>query len=264
MIITGVSSASFYPMHTEDAMRKLGEMGVRNAELFINDYSETQGAIFREIKEIVREYDMNILSVHPFPPMESGYLFCEYDRRQQSHLDIYKHYFECMNMLGAKIFVLHGAILSSHCPDERYFEQYTKLLDIAEEQGVMIAQENICYCKSKDIDFLHRLKENCGERVKYLLDVKQAVRAGISPFDMIDELGKDIIHVHISDNSADGDCLPIGAGDFDFVKFTRKLLDIGYDGAMLIELYRHNYKEYEELYEGMRLVEKIIAKSEKM
>lgn len=264
MIITGVSSASLYPMHTEDAVRKLGEMGVRNAEIFINDYSESQGAVFNEILEIVREYDMNIVSVHPFPPMESGYLFSEYDRRQQTNLDIYRHYFDCMNRLGAKIFVLHGAILSSHCSDERYFEQYSKLLDIADEQGITIAQENICYCKSKDLDFLRRLKENCGEGVKYLLDVKQAVRAGISPFEFIDKFGKDIIHVHISDNSPEGDCLPIGKGSFDFGKFTKKLIDTSYSGAMLIELYRHNYEEYEQLAEGMKLVEKIIANSEKM
>lgn len=264
MIITGVSSACFYPMHTEDALRKLGEMGVRNAEIFINDSSEISGGIFDEMLKIVSDYGMNIVSLHPFPPMESGYLFSEYDRRQQTHLDIYKRYFECMNRLGAKIFVLHGAILSSNCSDERYFEQYGKLLDIAEEQGITVAQENICYCKSKDVDFLRRLKENCGERVKYLLDVKQAVRGGLSPFELIDVMGKDIVHVHISDNSAEGDCLPIGEGTFDFVKFTKKLLDTGYNGAMLIELYRHNYKEYEELYKGMKLVEKIIAKSENL
>lgn len=264
MIKTGVSSASLYPLHTEDAVRKLAEMGVRNAEIFINDFSESEGEIFEDILKTVRDYEMNIVSVHPFPPMESGYLFSEYDRRQKTHLDIYKRYFHCMNRLGAKIFVLHGAILSSKCPDERYFEQYSKLLDIAEEQGITIAQENICYCKSKDIDFLRRLKENCGERVKYLLDIKQAVRAGISPFELIETLGNDIVHIHISDNSPEGDCLPVGKGSFDFVKLVEKLNGIGYDGAMLIELYRHNYGEYNELYEGMKIIEQIIAKSEKM
>lgn len=261
MIKAGVSSASMYPLHTEDAVRKLAEMGVRNAEIFINDSSEFEGDIFDDILKTVKDYEMNIVSVHPFSPMESGYLFSEYDRRQKSYLDTYKHYFECMNRLGAKIFVLHGAILSSKCSDERYFEQYSKLLDIAEEQGIIVAQENICYCKSKDIDFLHRLKENCGERVKYLLDVKQAIRTGISPFKLIEQLGQDIVHVHISDNSPEGDCLPIGKGTFDFEKFTQKLMSSGYDGAMFIELYRHNYGEYEELYEGMKRVEKIIAKS---
>lgn len=263
-MLSGVSSASLYPLHTEDALRTLGALGVRNAEIFINDFSESEGRIFDEILKVIRDYEMNIISVHPFPPMESGYLFSEYDRRQNSYLEMYKHYFDCMNRLGAEIFVLHGAILSSKCPDERYFEQYSRLLDIADEFGITIAQENICYCKSKDIDFLKRLKENCGGRTKYLLDIKQAVRTGLSPFELIDVLGKDIVHVHISDNSPEGDCLPIGKGSFDFEKLVEKLKGIGYDGALLIELYRHNYGEYSELYECMKKIEQVIANSVKM
>lgn len=259
-MISGVSSASFYPLHTEDALLKLGEMGVKNIEIFINDYSESKGEIFSQILRIVRQYDMNVVSVHPFPPMESGYLFSEYDRRSESHMEIYRHYFNCMNELGAKIFVLHGAILSSNCSDERYFQQYTRLLDMADEFGITIAQENISYCKSRDIAFLKRLKENCGERVKFLLDIKQAVRSGVSPFDFVDELGKDIVHIHISDNSERGDCLPVGEGTFDFPLFISRLRRCGYDGALFTELYRENYNEYTELYECMKKIQKIIAK----
>lgn len=264
MIKAGVSSASFYPMHTEDALRILGEMGVRNAEIFINDFSEASGAVYAEIRRIISDYDMNITSLHPYSPMESGYLFSEYDRRQDSYLDKYRRYFECMSEIGARFFILHGSILSSGCPDDLYFSQYTRLLDIADSFGVTIAQENICYCKSKSIDFLRRLKENCGERVKYVLDIKQAVRAGVSPFDFVEALGEDIVHVHVSDNSPDGDCLPIGKGSFDFEEFTRKLRAKGYDGAMILELYRRNYGDYSELYDGMKKMEEIIAKSAKM
>lgn len=264
MMFSGVSSACYYPLHTEDAVRSLAEIGVRNAEIFINDSSELQGEIFADIVKTVRDYDMNIVSMHPFSPMESGYLFSEYDRRQNSFIDGYKRYFDGMNKLGARIFVLHGAILSSHCSDERYFEQYSKLLDAADEFGITIGQENISYCKSRDLDFLKRLKENCGERVKFVLDIKQAVRAGVSPFEHIEKLGKDIVHVHVSDNSAEGDCLPIGKGGFDFGKMVRQLSGIGYDGALIVELYRHNYGDHTELYESMKKVDEIIAKFAKM
>lgn len=258
-MITGVSSASFYPLHTEDAVRELGELGVKNIELFINDFSESKGEIFNEICGIVRDYKMNVVSVHPFPPMESGYLFSEYDRRCKSHLDAYKHYFNCMNELGARIFVLHGAILSSNCSDERYFERYNMLLDTAESFGITIAQENISYCKSGNLGFLKKLRENCGERTKFLLDIKQAVRSGVSPFEFIDELGKDIVHVHVSDNSPMGDCLPVGQGTFDFSRFIGKLRAVNYNGALFIELYRENYDEYKELYDCMKKIQKIIA-----
>ncbi len=261
MILSGVSSASLYPLHTEDAVRQLAVMGVKNAEIFFNDFSELDGDVFDDILKTVRDYNMNILSVHPFSsPMESAYLFSEYDRRRNYLLDMYKRFFERMVDIGARIFVLHGAILSSKCPDERYYEGYNALIDIASEFGVTVAQENICYCKSKDIDFLKRLKESCGDRTKYVLDIKQAVRAGISPFDFIDGLGKDIIHVHISDNNPEKDCLPIGKGSFDFSTLVRKLKEIDYSGGLLVELYRHNYGEYRELYDGMKKIEEIIAK----
>ena len=264
-MLSGISSASMYPLHTEDAVRELAKMGVKNAEIFINDISEAEGEIFVDIVKTVRENNMNIVSVHPFSsPMESLFLFSDYDRRRDTLIDMYRKYFECMNELGAKIFVLHGAILSTKCTDERYFERYSMLMDAADEFGVTVAQENICYCKSKDLEFLKALRKNCGERTKFVLDIKQSVRTGISPFTIIDELGKDIIHVHISDNGKNGDCLPVGKGEFDFFSLVEKLNKIGYSGAMFIELYRNNYGEYTELYESMMKIEQIIANSAKI
>lgn len=264
MILSGVSSASLYPLHTEDAVEILAGLGVKNMEIFINDISELDAEISSKIYKTVTDYGINVVSMHPFSsPMESLFLFSDYDRRRDTLIDMYRRYFEFMNRLGAKIFVLHGAILSAKCSDERYFERYSMLLDAAEEFGVSVAQENICYCKSKDIGFLKRLKENCGSRTKYVLDIKQAVRTGLSPFELIEELGKDIIHIHVSDNKPDADCLPVGKGSFDFEGFIGKLKDIGYDGALLIELYRNNYGEYSELYEGMKIIQQIVAKTEK-
>ena len=263
-MFAGISSASMYPLHTEDAVRKLAEMGVHNAEIFINDISEAEGAIFEGIVKTVKESNMNIVSVHPFSsPMESLFLFSDYDRRRDTLIDMYKRYFECMNELGAEIFVLHGAILSTKCSDERYFERFSMLMDAADEFGVTIAQENISYCKSKDLDFLDRLRKECGKRTKFVLDIKQAVRTSISPFEIIDRLGKDIIHVHISDNRENADCLPVGKGTFDFARLVSELKKLDYSGALFIELYRNNYGDYTELYDGMKKIEEIIAFSDK-
>ena len=83
MFVAGVSSASLYPMHTEDAVRILGENGVKNTEIFINDISETGGRIFADISHTVQDYGMNVISVHPFSsPMETLFLFSDYDRRR--------------------------------------------------------------------------------------------------------------------------------------------------------------------------------------
>ena len=52
-MIAGVSTASLYPMETEVALRKLGELGINNAEIFVNDISETGGAILNDILSII-------------------------------------------------------------------------------------------------------------------------------------------------------------------------------------------------------------------
>lgn len=255
----GVSSASLYPLHTEDAVREIAELGVKNMEIFINDISETKGEIFEDICRIKEIYGINVLSLHPFSsPMETLFLFSDYDRRRSTFFDMYRRYFESMNRLGAEIFVLHGAILSAGCSDEHYIEQYLKLCDVATEYGVTVVQENISYCKSKDIAFLQRMKRECGGRAKFVLDIKQAVRSKLSPIDIIDALGDSIIHVHISDNKEGADCLPVGEGDFDFRRLISSLKSISYKGGLMIELYRRNFREPKELYDSMKKIEEIL------
>lgn len=256
-MFAGVSSACLYPMHTEDSLRILGGLGVKNVEIFFSDNSEASGSIFSEITDIVKSYDMNVISVHPYSsPMETMFLFSEYDRREQTLLDIYKGIFASMNVLGTKLFVLHGAILSAKCSDERYIERFMKLSDIAKDFGVTIVQENISYCKSSDIEFLKMLKRECD--AKFVLDIKQAVRSGISPTDIINALGDSILHIHASDNGKNGDCLPIGKGSFDFPSLISALKDIGYNGALLVELYRSNFGDPSELFDSMKKLEALL------
>lgn len=256
-MVAGVSSACLYPMHTEDSLRILGELGVKNVEVFFSDNSEASGSIFAEITDIVKSYEMNVISVHPYSsPMETMFLFSEYDRREQTLLDIYKGIFDSMTVLDAKLFVLHGAILSAKCNDERYIDRFMRLTDIAKDFGITIVQENISYCKSSDIDFLKMLKNECD--AKFVLDIKQAVRSGISPIKIIEALGDSILHIHASDNGENGDCLPIGKGSFDFPSLISALNGIDYNGALLVELYRNNFGEPAELFDSMKKLEALL------
>ncbi len=258
-MLAGVSSASLYPLPTEEAVRTLAELGVKNAEIFFNDFSELDGAVFSDILRTVKSSGMNVVSVHPFgTQIESFFLFHDYERRRTTALELYKRHFDRMNRLGARYFVIHGAVLSANCSDERYFRQYERLLDAADDFGVTVLQENVCYCKSGSPDFLLRLREVCGGRVKFVLDVKQAVRSGASPYELARLLGRDIAHVHISDNGPAGDCLPIGKGTFDFPRLFSILRENGFDGALLIELYRKNYGSYQELADGAAKIEEIL------
>lgn len=256
----GISTASLYPMHTEDALATLAELGTKNVEIFLNSFSETKGVIGAALKKTVSDYDLNVVSLHPFSsPMESVFLFSDYDRRYDDLIGLYRGYFEFMQEIGAHLFVLHGAINSAKCSRELYLERFVRLYETARSYGVTVAQENVSYCKSHSLELLCDIKNELEENAAFVIDLKQATRSHLSPFEIIDRLGGAVKHIHISDSSSEKDCLPVGEGSFDFGRLVRALGEVGYNGALMLELYRDNYNEYSELYKSMKKLEKIIA-----
>lgn len=256
----GVSTASLYPLHAEDAFNELAVLGVDTAELFANSTSEAREPVTGLIEQTMKSSGMNIVSFHPFSsPMESVFLFSTYDRRIDEMMTLYREFFGTMRRLGARIFVLHGAILSSSCPPEHYIKQFRLLAQAGQEFGVTVAQENVSYCMSGSLDFLKYMKRELGSCAKFVLDLKQSRRSHEDVFDIIRELGKDIVHLHVSDADSDRDCLPIGHGDFDFRRLIQEMNALGYDGAYMVELYRRNYDEYPRLKESVDNLRDIAA-----
>ena len=256
----GVSTASLYPLHAEDAFNELAALGVDTAELFANSTSEAREPVTGLIEQTMKSSGMNIVSFHPFSsPMESVFLFSTYDRRIDEMVTLYREFFGTMRRLGARIFVLHGAILSSSCPPEHYIKQFRLLAQAGQEFGVTVAQENVSYCMSGSLDFLKYMKRELGGCAKFVLDLKQSRRSHEDVFDIIRELGKDIVHLHVSDADSDRDCLPIGHGDFDFRRLIQEMNALGYDGAYMVELYRRNYDEYPRLKESVDNLRDIAA-----
>lgn len=257
----GVSTASLYPLHVEDAFRELAQLGVRTAEVFANAECEARDPILTQICEIRNEYGMCVPSFHPFSsPMESVYLFSTYDRRINEMMEMYRRFFMSMQTLGARIFVLHGAILSSKCTAPHYLEQFRMLSEAGKEFGVTVAQENVSYCMSGRLEFLKMMKCELGDYAKFVLDLKQARRSGENPIDYVEALGENIVHCHLSDANGDKDCLPIGKGEFDFEGFTRKILSKGFEGAFVVELYRSNYGDFTELKSSVDILSEIADK----
>ena len=69
-----------------------------------------------------------------------------------------------------------------------------------------------------------------------------------------------ISHVHLTDvNDAGKICLP-GKGSTDFAELIKRLKDVGFDGAMLIEAYPQDYRQYGELKQSCDFLEELIYK----
>lgn len=260
MMKAGISTACFYPQTPEEAISFLSARRVPNIEIFFNSFYEIQKDYLKELRAVLRDGDVNVLSIHPFTSgMEPILFFSDYERRVADGLEMYRHYFEAANKLGAKVFVLHGDRRGSNCPEERYFERFLRLFRLGEEFGITVAQENVERCRSGERLFLERMKEALGAEAQFVLDVKQARRAGEDPMAFVKTLGKNICHVHISDGGTAGDCLPIGSGDMDFAVFFEELRKLDYQGGVILELYRQNYRVREELIESFDKLREIIG-----
>jgi sugar phosphate isomerase/epimerase len=97
-------------------------------------------------------------------------------------------------------------------------------------------------------------------KLRGVLDIKQA-RISEQPWQSyLDEMGDRLSHVHISDVDERGKmCLP-GQGCFPFEELVKRLQGVGFDGAILVEVYNKDYKEYAELKKSVDFVKEILYK----
>ncbi len=257
----GVSTACIYPDELEKTFSDLAVRNVKNVEIFVNTHRELFDPYLSIMKNIKDKHNINVPSIHPYTcAAEPLMLFTDYERRFNDALEYHKYYFEYMNKLGAKIFVLHGNKPQNPYPEEKYFERYASLQKLANSFGITIAQENVSRCCSGQLQFLINMKKQLGDTAKFVLDTKQAHRVGGDPLEFLKALGSSIIHVHYSDYSKNGDCLPFGFGDYDNDSFFKELMNIGYNGCIMIELYRSGFTDMNSLCENYEKLQSYLNK----
>lgn len=244
----GISTACMYPQHTEKTVEYFCKNGVKNLEIFINTFSEMTKDYLTEIKKITDSYGTKIVSLHPFScAFEPFMFFTDYERRFLDALEFYKPYFEACNITESNILVFHGDRKESPCTKELYFERFEKLHLLGRQYGVTVAQENVARCKSRSSEFIAEMSKALGDNVRFVLDTKQVVRAGQSLDEMIAATAGKLAHIHLSDHSPEHDCLPLGEGDMNIDKFFADVTKNGFDGCVILELYRENFKIPDEL-----------------
>ena len=160
----GVSSACYYPLETEKSLLLAGEYGFKNTELFLNSPSELEDTFIDELLRIRDKHEMNIVSVHPFQSFaESFYLFSNYERRWHDILPLYDRMFKVTSMLGADIFVFHGAKIPGSIDDEEYCKRFHHLIKMGAEYGVRVCHENVVHHRSESPSYLKMMGDYIGK-----------------------------------------------------------------------------------------------------
>ncbi len=254
----GISSACFYPdMELENSIYIMKNLGFNTGELFINTISECDLNFILKMKEESLKNKFNIRSVHFFSAMYEPFLFDNYKRRRQDALKLYKKICKAINILGAKIYTFHGMRYKDFNDIDKnlVLDVYKELVYIAKENNIELAQENVSWCSSSNLDFLRFIKINVNN-LKYTFDIKQAYKAGKDPLDYLDVMGYDLTNFHINDRSEKSICTLPGMGTVDYNVIFSKLREINYNETAIIEVYRDNFHKYEELVEAREFLAK--------
>lgn len=254
----GVSSACLYPLETEESFLFLAKNGVKKTEIFFNGLSELKEGFIDELLDIKEKYGVEITAIHPYASFSEPFLiFSEYYRRYVESKEIYNNYFNIAKRLGAKYVNLHGDKINSKLSVEEYCERYLELYLLAKEKGITLNQENVANFRSRDCEFIAETSKILGDNVSYTLDIKQCIRSGVNPLDMINAMGNKINHIHISDHSYSSDCLLPLKGGFNFKGFFEMMREQNYKGDFMIEVYKDSYKNPKEILDSYNSLLKI-------
>jgi sugar phosphate isomerase/epimerase len=246
----GLSSACFYPeVLTEDSIKLIKDIGFTSGEIFLNSNSEYEEEFIEILNQERLKHGFEINSIHSFSSAFEPYLFEMYSRRRQDMFKSFNKVCRAAKRLGAKYYTFHGMrkVDFETMNKKHIVDCYDKLIYNALEEGIVLAQENVSWCMSSDTRFLELLRDKCRYPVKYTLDIKQSFRAGTDVQSYIDVMGADLVNLHINDRDEDQCCLLPGKGCVNYEELFSKLAKIGYKGDMIIEVYRDNFKKYDEL-----------------
>lgn len=257
-MIVGMSTACFFPkLPCEQAVTKIGELGISNAEVFFSTLSEYKPEFIKEVKIRADEYDTKIYSVHALSLQFEPQLFSRHERSRQDALEIYEQVLRAGAELGAEVYVMHGpAHVKRACKlnlnYEYIAERVLPLCELAKSYGIKLTWENVHWCWYAEPLFPLNLQKYLGDaNLFYTLDVKQAAQSGYEPIEYAKYSLNKLENVHICDyvKTADRGIVPAlpFKGEMDFGILKNALLSIDYAGAMMLEVYSDNYSSYDEL-----------------
>lgn len=235
----GMSSAAFYGEgETEDQAARLADFPLDVCEVFLqtpSEYAADFGALVRR-----RLGALPCVSAHPKGTQFEQELFGRSPRQVADALRVFRSVCEAARALGAKYVVFHGPFsVAGPVRVDRIHaltERWALLTETAQSFGLTPLWENVSWCALRapeDARTLRALLPDIG----FVLDVKQAYRAGTDPFAMAEAMGEGLRHVHALDRDAAGGlCLP-GEGVTDWPALLGGLRAAGYDGAVILEPY---------------------------
>lgn len=244
----GISTASFFTkVATEDTFEYLKRFNAAVCEVFLSSFSEYEGEL---ADKIVNNKCVDVYSVHTLTNQFEPELFSFNPRANADSMNIYKKVLALGQRLGAKYYTFHGATrlkkINYNFDFDRLGSIVNKLIEVAKSYDIQLSYETVHWAYFSEPSYFENLKKRCPD-LKATLDIKQIMQAGGDYKDFLKVIGKDLSTVHLCDYDEERRLFIPGKGKFDFVELFKRLIDNGFDGACIMEVYPQGYQSFEQL-----------------
>ena len=259
----GVSTASLFSRkNNEDALPYLNELGVECAEVFLtsfSEYSQEFGKLLAERKGGVQVHSLHVLNTQ-FEPQ----LFNTNERVKKDAFYWLNQALLAAKEFGASHYTFHGtarykkATISGKNDDFPSMQKgFAEIFEFCQNYQIKLCLENVEWSTYNRLGVFSKIREAVPD-LGGVLDVKQARITGIPYQDYLLEMGESLTHVHVSDFDHNGKIRLPGQGNFDFSELVARLKDVGFDGKLLIEVYKDNYKDPYEIKTSVDFLNEIL------
>lgn len=248
----GVSTASlFLRKNNEEALPLFDRLGIKTAEVFLTSFGE-YGRPFAELLASVKG-NVRINSVHALNTQFEPQLFSAHPRSKADAYAVLENVLTSANVLGAPYYTFHGtarikrASRSGENDDfPAIIDGFRQLLSTCQMHGTTLCLENVEWATYNRPGVFSKIAQEL-PALRGVLDVKQARISGYPYEKYLFEMGERLAYAHLSDIDDNGRICPPGKGNFDFETLIKRLKDVGFDGALLVEVYNKDFDKEEEL-----------------
>ena len=255
----GVSTASLYMRaNNVRALGILNELDARVVEIFLESFSEYKSRFIASLKKELGS--LKVHSLHSLTTQFEPQLFSENPIARSDALCFMESICRGAKAIGAKNYTLHGRARFKKNADFSDFPYYIKcfneLCDLCGSFGVSICLENVYWAFYNAPGWFSSVKDAC-PALRTCFDIKQARNSGYSAEQYISEMSGRINTVHLSDVDSDGKMVLPGRGVTDFKKLFIALDKAKFEGNMLIEVYKDDYGNVDEIADSLDYLRKI-------
>lgn len=257
----GISTATFFGKAlTEDSFELIKDAGAEVCEVFLTTFTEYEEDFGKLL--LSRLNGLEVHSVHTLTNQFEPQLHNEAERTRRDAENMFRKTLSTMKLLGGHYYTYHGPSVLKPSQRKVNFQKMgtrmNELTEIVSSYGGELCLENVHWTNYNKPGFFRGLKEYA-PKLRACLDIKQAMQAGEDYKSFLSEMGSDLRTVHICDY--DGDKLyPTGFGSFDFAELRDRLIDVGYDGDIFIELYSGDYPDFSVVNEAVYRMKNIFEK----